>query len=93
METREDFREISARLSENDVAVELGGRALYEERAAMELIAFAGPDGARTEVFFGPKLDATSFTPAHGMACYNTGDLRFGHVALVTEDPDKTVKW
>ena len=93
VETREDFREISARLSENDVAVEPGGRALCEERAVMELIAFAGLDGVRTEVFFGPKLDATPFAPAHGMAGHNTEDLRLGHVVLATEDPDETVKW
>ena len=35
--------------------------ALCEERAVMELIALAGPDGVRAEVFFGPKLDATPF--------------------------------
>ena len=32
VETREDFREISARLSENDVAVEPGGRAMRRTR-------------------------------------------------------------
>jgi 2,3-dihydroxybiphenyl 1,2-dioxygenase len=91
--TREDLRIIAARLSENDVRVESGERDLCAERAVMELIAFEGPDGVRTEVFFGPKLDSMPFSPAHGMSGYKTGDLGLGHVVLVAEDPDETVKW
>ncbi|MDA0823530.1 MAG: VOC family protein [Proteobacteria bacterium] len=91
--TREDLRIIAARLSENDVRVESGERDLCAERAVMELIAFEGPDGVRTEVFFGPKLDSMPFCPAHGMSGYKTGDLGLGHVVLVAEDPEETVKW
>ncbi|MFT4562339.1 MAG: 2,3-dihydroxybiphenyl 1,2-dioxygenase [Gammaproteobacteria bacterium] len=93
VDTREDLRTIAARLSENDIQVEGGERDLCAARAVMELIAFEGPDGVRTEVFFGPKQDSTPFSPRHGMSGYNTGNLGLGHVVLVAEDPDETVKW
>ena len=56
VETREDLRTIAARLSENDIQVEGGERDLCAARAVMELIVFEGPDGVRTEVFFGPRV-------------------------------------
>jgi 2,3-dihydroxybiphenyl 1,2-dioxygenase len=40
-----------------------------------------------------PKQDSIPFSPAHGMSGYKTGDLGLGHVVLVAEDPDETVKW
>jgi 2,3-dihydroxybiphenyl 1,2-dioxygenase len=93
VETREDLRTLAAHLSENGISVEPGEARLCEERAVMELIACTGPDGLRTEIFFGPKQDAVPFAPARGMDGYNTGALGLGHIVLATDDPDETVKW
>jgi len=93
VDTREDLRELAAHLSDNGIEVEPGETALCEARAVMELIVVKGPDGVRNEIFFGPKQDATPFSPAHGMDGYNTGDLGLGHVVLATGDPEETVKW
>ncbi len=93
VETREDLREIAAHLSDHGFAVEPGEASLCSARAVMECIVVIGPNGVRNEIFFGPKQDATPFTPARGMDGFNTGALGLGHVVLATDDPDETVKW
>ena len=63
VETRDALRALAAHLSDNGVVVETGDAALAAERAVMELIVFAAPDGVRTEAFFGPRQDSAPFTP------------------------------
>ncbi len=93
VDTREDLRELAAFLSEQGLDVEPGERSMCESRAVMELIAVDSPDGVRNEIFFGPKIEATPFTPAHGMSGFRTGDLGLGHVVVAATDPEVTVKW
>lgn len=93
VETREDLKTLEAHLLKNGIAVDRGEARLCEERAVMELIVCNGPDGVRTEIFFGPKQESIPFTPAHGMDGYNTGALGLGHIVFATDDPDETVKW
>ena len=93
VDSREELAALAARLNDNGVDVERGDGALCEQRAVMDLIAFAAPDGVRTELFFGPKQDAAPYSPGRGMAGFNTGKLGLGHIVLATDDPDATVKW
>jgi len=93
VDTRDALRELAAHLADQGIAVEPGEAAICAERAVMEMIAVTGPDDVRHEIFFGPKQDAAPFSPAHGMAGFNTGALGLGHVVLASNDPDEAVQW
>src|SRR3981081_4475731 len=52
------------------------------------LISFHDPAGNRLEVFYGPEIDDTPFTPGRSISGFRTGPLGLGHAVLTVEDLD-----
>ena len=91
VDTRDDFFALFEALKKSGVKVVMGTAAEKAERAVMDLMRFANPDGAVQEIFFGGIEDNISFAPSRPISGYRTGDQGLGHVLLVAENAEKTV--
>lgn len=77
---------LAARLDNHGVAVRRGSRQLAAERHVADLITFRDPAGNPLEVFHGPAIADTPFTPGRPISGFKTGPLGMGHVVLHVED-------
>jgi catechol 2,3-dioxygenase-like lactoylglutathione lyase family enzyme len=59
---------LAAKLEAAGVAVQREAAALFDQRFVRDLISFRDPAGNRFEVFHGPPLADTPFTPARFLA-------------------------
>lgn len=93
VDTRDDFFALFEKLKRNDIQVVEGTDEEKEERAVMELMRFANPDGAVQEVFFGGIEDNQLFRPSRAISGYRTGDQGLGHVLFAANDHERTVNF
>lgn len=49
--------------------------------------------GCPTEIYYGPLVSHTSFTPRRGISGYKTGTLGLGHIAFWVKDPEATLSF
>ena len=91
--TEEDLRSLERSLATAGVKITRGDAALRKERAVFDLVHFQGPDGVRTELFFGRVLDKHPLVSPTGAAGFNTGRLGMGHVVLAAADRERTTRW
>ncbi|ALS65175.1 MULTISPECIES: VOC family protein [Pandoraea] len=83
-----DLSALASRLENAGVRVEVGTRALCEQRQVSELIAFCDPVGNRLEAFCSAALATAPFAPGRPLSGFRTGALGMGHVVLHVEDVD-----
>jgi 2,3-dihydroxybiphenyl 1,2-dioxygenase len=79
---------LAAKLESAGVAVRREPGALADQRFVRDLISFRDPDRNRLEVFHGPLLADTPFTPGRNISGFRTGSLGMGHVVLMVTDFD-----
>ena len=73
------------------IAVEAGNAALASERHVTALIRFRDPGGNAIELFHGPEIADSPFSPGRSISGFRTGPLGMGHVVLMAEDIDPLV--
>src|ERR1700733_9680503 len=79
---------LAGKLETAGVAVRREPGALADQRFVRDLISFRDPDRNRLEVFHGPLLADTPFTPGRNISGFRTGSLGMGHVVLMVTDFD-----
>ena len=66
---------LATKLESAGVKVARGSRALADERHVKDLVVFADPAGTRIELFHGPEIASTPFTPGRNISGFRTGPL------------------
>src|ERR1700744_5017795 len=79
---------LAARLEQAGVEVTAETRTLADNRHVRGLISFHDPAGNRLEVFYGPEIDETPFSPGRSISGFRTGPLGLGHAVLTVENID-----
>lgn len=79
---------LASRLDAANVRVEVGSKALCDERRVSELIAFSDPGGNRLEAFRGPEIATEPFVPGRPLSGFRTGSLGMGHIVLHVDNID-----
>ena len=79
---------LAARLEQAGVEVTAEPRTLADTRHVRGLISFHDPAGNRLEVFYGPEIDETPFSPGRSISGFRTGPLGLGHAVLTVENID-----
>ena len=82
------FDALAGKLEAAGVAVRREPAALADQRFVRDLISFRDPAGNRLEVFHGPLLADTPFTPGRNISGFRAGSLGMGHVVLMVTDFD-----
>ncbi len=83
-----------AALRERHVVVTAEPAELCAERKVRQLYSFTCPMiGNRQELYFGPLVSHTAFTPSRGISGYKTGTLGLGHVVYWVNDLAASVKF
>ncbi len=82
------FDALAGKLEAAGVAVRREPAALADQRFVRDLISFRDPAGNRIEVFHGPSLADTPFTPGRNISGFRAGSLGVGHVVLTVTDFD-----
>lgn len=78
---------MAARLTAAGVKVAPGSAALCAERKVTKLYSFIDPASTMaSEIFFGPLIDSTPFSPAKGISGYVTGEHGLGHVVYFVDN-------
>lgn len=76
---------LAAHLSNNNISVARGSRALADERHVKDLIVFHDPVGNRLEVVHGAASTSDPFQPGRAISGFRTGPLGMGHAVLHCE--------
>jgi 2,3-dihydroxybiphenyl 1,2-dioxygenase len=83
-----------AALRERQVVVTAEAGALCAERKVKQVYSFTCPMvGNRQELYYGPLVSNTAFTPSRGISGYKTGALGLGHVVYWVHDLAASVKF
>ncbi len=82
---------LAAHLSNNNISVARGSRALADERHVKDLIVFHDPVGNRLEVVHGAESTSDPFQPGRAISGFRTGPLGMGHAVLHCEKIDDVV--
>lgn len=76
------------------VAVTAEGADLRAQRKVKELYSFTCPMiGNRQELYYGPLVSNTAFSPSRGINGYKTGTLGLGHIVYWVKDLAASVKF
>jgi 2,3-dihydroxybiphenyl 1,2-dioxygenase len=88
--SRADLESITARLRDAGVDVRRGSAAEAAARGVEEFVAFADPDGLRTELCVDPRAAAAPFR--HGLVAsgFVTGAEGLGHILVAARDAART---
>ena len=69
-----------------------GSAAQCAERKVKSLFSFVEPMiGVQTEIYYGPLVSNTAFSPRRGISGYKTGSLGLGHVVFWVKDLQATL--
>lgn len=69
------------------VTVTAGTPAQCDERKVKQLYSYTCPKvGCATEIYYGPLVSNTAFSPRRGIKGYKTGTLGLGHIAWWVKD-------
>ena len=69
-----------------------GSAAQCAERKVKSLFSFVEPMiGVQTEIYYGPLVSNTAFSPRRGISGYKTGGLGLGHVVFWVKDLQATL--
>ena len=76
-----------AALRDRGVHVAEDGPSLREQRKVKKLYSYVCPMiGNRQELYYGPLVSNTEFSPSRGIKGYKTGNLGLGHVVMWVAD-------
>ena len=80
-------------LRSHGIAVTPGDAARCSERKVKALYSFTEPHiGIASEIYYGPLISNTPFTPSRGISGYNTADgLGLGHIVFWVKDLQATL--
>lgn len=83
-----------AALRDRQIVVTAEAGELCATRKVKQLYSFTCPMiGNRQELYFGPLVSNTPFTPSRGISGYKTGTLGLGHVVYWVQDLPASVKF
>jgi len=88
---KDDLTTYGAKLDNAGYDVEIGSRALCDQRCVAQLIAFNDPDGNRIELFSDPMLSRDPFIPGRPISGFKTGPVGMGHAVLHVKDAQSLV--
>ncbi|MBX2837504.1 MAG: VOC family protein [Gammaproteobacteria bacterium] len=91
VEHADDLTTYASDLDNAGYAVELGSRALCDQRCVAQLIAFNDPDGNRVELFHDPLISTDPFEPGRPITGFVTGPVGMGHAVLHVKDAQSLV--
>ncbi len=81
------LEELVETLRGRQVEVTAGSAELCAERKVRQLYTFTCPMiGSRSEIYYGPLISNTAFTPSRGIAGFKTGAMGLGHVVFWVAD-------
>jgi len=86
VEARDDLDVYAARLEAAGVEVQVGTRALADQRFVGDLIWFHDPAGNRVELFHAPMIASDPFVPGRPIDGFLTGPYGMGHAVLHVRD-------
>lgn len=79
-------------LRARQIEVTPGNKALCAERKVKAIYKFHEPMiGVPTEIYYGPLVSNTAFSPRRGISGYKTGGLGLGHVVFWVKDLQQTL--
>ena len=81
------------RLQRAGIPFEAGGARLLDARRVRRLVGFTDPAGNRIEAFVDPAQAGAEFASEAFPGGFTTGDLGFGHAALVSADLEATERF
>lgn len=90
---RSDYDAIRGRIAQTGTRVEIGSRALADNRHVEELVTFSDPFGNMLELGLGHATDPQPFRSAVAPSGFVTDDMGLGHVVLLVTDLDEGVRW
>lgn len=91
-ETRLD--QLADSLRAHQIVVTAGSPSLCAERKVRKLYSFTCPMvGSHNEIFYGPLVTNTAFTPRRGISGYKTGSQGLGHIVFWVKDLAASVKF
>lgn len=83
---------LAAELRGHGVEVAAGTAAQCDERKVKQLYRYTCPMiGCPTEIYYGPLVSNTPFSPSRGVSGYKTGSLGLGHIAFWVKDLKATL--
>lgn len=84
---------LAEQLKGQGITVEPGSKALCAERRVKALYRFHEPHiGVETEIYYGPLIAQSPFTPSRGISGFNTaGGLGLGHIVYWVKDLQATL--
>lgn len=85
-----DLAALAAKLEAEGYALTQGSADEIAFRGVADMQHFLDADGVRIEICHGLKNADSAFVPGRPIGGFRTGDMGLGHVALITEDFDKT---
>ncbi|MDF0546151.1 VOC family protein [Sphingobium sp. H39-3-25] len=78
---------LAKRLTDLGIRTEAGSAALCSERKVKALYSYTDPHlKANCEIFYGPLVSNTPFSPRYGMSGFKTDDMGLGHIVYWVED-------
>ena len=89
VEEADDLETLAARLDTAGIAVTSGPADLADRRFVDRLVTFDDPAGNRIELFYGPMVDTTPFTPGRPHSGFVTGAYGLGHAVLHVQDAEE----
>jgi len=90
---RSEFDAALGRLKAAGVAVQKGDESACRARHVTELVSFSDPSGNPLELCLGQRVAATAFASAVAPKGFVTGDMGMGHIVLVTQDLEPTLRF
>jgi 2,3-dihydroxybiphenyl 1,2-dioxygenase len=83
---------LATTLRDRQIEVTPGSAELRAERKVKALYRFREPTiGVETEIYCGPLISNTPFTPSRGIAGYNADGLGLGHIVFWVKELNATV--
>jgi biphenyl-2,3-diol 1,2-dioxygenase len=90
---RGEFDAALGRLKAAGVAVDTGDESACRARHVTEQVSFRDPSGNPLELCLGQRVAATAFASAVMPGGFVTGDRGMGHIVLVTQDRQPTLRF